>query len=156
VGRSGRTHTIPSENPAEPIPNAALNRLRLTTVSSAASSTSPDLPQRPAGPAGARPRALDRLASEPIVSTDAHTDPEHQALLADAVGIALQVVLDALSPAERLAFVLHDLSAVPFDGIAVLLERSPEAARRFAPFVRPALVNGTAGRSPMSNFCYAN
>jgi RNA polymerase sigma-70 factor (ECF subfamily) len=69
---------------------------------------------------------------EPIISTDARDDPEHKALLADAVGIALQVVLDALNPAERVAFVLHDMFAVPFDEIAVLVERSPEATRQLA------------------------
>jgi RNA polymerase sigma factor (sigma-70 family) len=75
---------------------------------------------------------LDGFVPEPIISTDAGGDPEHEALLADAVGIALQVVLDALSPAERLAFVLHDMFAVPFDEIAVLVERSPEATRQLA------------------------
>jgi hypothetical protein len=66
------------------------------------------------------------------ISTDARDDPEHEALLADAVGIALQVVLDALNPAERLAFVLHDMFAVPFDEIAVLVERSPAATWQLA------------------------
>jgi RNA polymerase sigma factor (sigma-70 family) len=75
---------------------------------------------------------LGAFSSEPIISTDSGDDPEHAALLADAVGIALQVVLDALSPAERLAFVLHDMFAVPFDEIAALLERSPEATRQLA------------------------
>src|SRR3954451_11600540 len=75
---------------------------------------------------------LDTFVPEPIISTDARDDPEHQALLADAVGIALQVVLDALNPAERLAFVLHDMFAVPFDEIAVLVERSPAATRQLA------------------------
>ncbi len=75
---------------------------------------------------------LDAFAVEPIVSTDPAGDPEHQALLADAVGIALQVVLEALSPAERLAFVLHDIFAMPFDEIAELLERTPEATRQLA------------------------
>jgi RNA polymerase sigma-70 factor (ECF subfamily) len=75
---------------------------------------------------------LDAFLPEPIVSTDTTGDPEHEALLADAVGIALQVVLDALSPAERLAFVLHDMFAVPFDDIAGLLERSPQATRQLA------------------------
>jgi RNA polymerase sigma-70 factor (ECF subfamily) len=75
---------------------------------------------------------LDAFVPEPIVSSDATGDPEHEALLADAVGMALQVVLDALSPAERLAFVLHDMFAVPFDEIAELLERSPEATRQLA------------------------
>jgi RNA polymerase sigma-70 factor (ECF subfamily) len=75
---------------------------------------------------------LDAFATEPIIETTAGTDPEHEALLADAVGIALQVVLDALSPAERVAFVLHDMFAVPFDDIAALVERSPEATRQLA------------------------
>ena len=75
---------------------------------------------------------LEAFVPEPIISTEARDDPEHHALLADAVGIALQVVLDALSPAERLAFVLHDMFAVPFDEIALLLERSPEATRQLA------------------------
>ena len=60
------------------------------------------------------------------------TDPEHEALLADSVGVALLVVLDTLSAAELLAFVLHDIFAVPFDEIAPIVERSPEAARQLA------------------------
>jgi RNA polymerase sigma-70 factor (ECF subfamily) len=60
------------------------------------------------------------------------TDPEHQALLADSVGLALLVVLDTLTPAERLAFVLHDLFAVPFDEIAPIVERTPAATRQLA------------------------
>jgi RNA polymerase sigma-70 factor (ECF subfamily) len=62
----------------------------------------------------------------------ADADPEHEALLADSVGVALLVVLDTLAPAERLAFVLHDIFAVPFDEIAPIVERSPEAARQLA------------------------
>ncbi|MGH9304776.1 MAG: sigma-70 family RNA polymerase sigma factor [Acidimicrobiales bacterium] len=75
---------------------------------------------------------LDGFLPEPIVSTDAGGDPEHEALLADAVGIALQVVLGSLNPAERLAFILHDMFAVPFGDIAALIERSPEATRQLA------------------------
>jgi RNA polymerase sigma factor (sigma-70 family) len=60
------------------------------------------------------------------------TDPEHEALLADSVGLALLVVLDTLPPAERLAFVLHDIFAVPFEEIAPIVERSPGAARQLA------------------------
>ncbi|MGH9003301.1 MAG: sigma-70 family RNA polymerase sigma factor, partial [Acidimicrobiia bacterium] len=56
-------------------------------------------------------------------------DPEHEALLADSVGLALLVVLETLAPPERLAFVLHDMFAVPFDEIAPIVGRSPEAAR---------------------------
>src|SRR6476620_6674058 len=59
-------------------------------------------------------------------------DPEQEALLADSVGLAMLVVLDTLGPAERLAFVLHDMFAVPFDDIASILERSPEATRQLA------------------------
>jgi RNA polymerase sigma factor (sigma-70 family) len=86
---------------------------------------------------------LDAFVPEPIISTDPSDDPEHEALLADAVGIALQVVLDALSPAERLAFVLHDMFAVPFDEIAALIERSPQATRQLASRARRR-VRGTA------------
>jgi RNA polymerase sigma factor (sigma-70 family) len=69
---------------------------------------------------------------DPIVSRDDDTDPERQALLADSVGLALQVVLETLEPAERLAFVLHDMFAVPFDDIAAIVDRSPAAARQLA------------------------
>jgi hypothetical protein len=73
------------------------------------------------------------LRPEPIIDNPAAgTDPEHEALLADSVGIALQVVLDTLSPAERLAFVLHDMFAVPFDEIAAMVDRSPQATRQLA------------------------
>jgi RNA polymerase sigma factor (sigma-70 family) len=74
----------------------------------------------------------DGFSPEPVVSVESGQDPEHEALLADAVGIALQVVLDTLSPAERLAFVLHDMFAVPFSEIATILDRSPDAARQLA------------------------
>jgi len=78
---------------------------------------------------------LDLFMPEPIISLGGSAeggDPEQEVLLADAVGIALQVVLKALSPAERVAFVLHDLFAVPFEEIAELLGRSPESARQLA------------------------
>jgi RNA polymerase sigma-70 factor (ECF subfamily) len=76
---------------------------------------------------------LDSWRPEPIIDDPAAgTDPEHEALLADSVGIALQVVLDTLSPAERLAFVLHDMFAVPFEEIAAMLDRSPQATRQLA------------------------
>ena len=76
---------------------------------------------------------LDGFLPEPIIDNPAAgTDPEHEALLADAVGIALAVVLDALGPAERLAFVLHDMFAVPFEEIAVMVDRSPQATRQLA------------------------
>jgi RNA polymerase sigma-70 factor (ECF subfamily) len=69
---------------------------------------------------------------DPIVSREDGLDPEHQALLADAVGLALQIVLDKLPPAERVAFVLHDMFALPFEEIAPIVDRSPEAARQLA------------------------
>ena len=69
---------------------------------------------------------------DPVVSPIGEDDPEHEALLADAVGLALLVVLETLTPAERLAFVLHDLFAVPFDEIAPLVERTPAATRQLA------------------------
>jgi RNA polymerase sigma factor (sigma-70 family) len=75
---------------------------------------------------------LDGFLPEPLVSPATGQDPEYEALLADAVGVALQVVLDTLAPAERVAFVLHDMFAVPFEEIAALLDRSPQAARQLA------------------------
>ncbi|MBW0016066.1 MAG: sigma-70 family RNA polymerase sigma factor [Mycobacterium sp.] len=69
---------------------------------------------------------------DPIVDAVGEFDPEHRAMLADAVGLALFVVLDTLPPAERLAFVLHDAFAVPFDQIAPILDRSAEATRKLA------------------------
>jgi RNA polymerase sigma factor (sigma-70 family) len=69
---------------------------------------------------------------EPIVSRDDGSDPEHEALLADSVGLALLVVLEQLSPSERLAFVLHDMFAIPFEDIAGIVGRSPAAARQLA------------------------
>src|SRR5947207_5068734 len=66
---------------------------------------------------------------EPIVDRADGTDPEHEALLADSVGLALLIVLQMLAPAERLAYVLHDMFGLPFEEIAPIVERSPEAAR---------------------------
>ncbi|MFH8982578.1 sigma-70 family RNA polymerase sigma factor [Streptomyces varsoviensis] len=77
-------------------------------------------------------RPLDARVPDPVVSGPAGPDPEHQALLADSVGLALLVVLETLGPAERLAFVLHDMFAVPFDEIAPMVGRSPAAARQLA------------------------
>ena len=69
---------------------------------------------------------------EPIVAVDGRPTPEEEALIADGVGLALYVVLETLSPAERLAFVLHDMFAMPFDEIAPIVGRSPDAARQLA------------------------
>jgi RNA polymerase sigma-70 factor, ECF subfamily len=73
----------------------------------------------------------DRLP-EPLVSTDQGLDPEQAALLGDAVGLAMLVVLDTLGPAERVAFVLHDVFDVPFDDIAPIIGRTPTASRQLA------------------------
>lgn len=69
---------------------------------------------------------------DPVVSREGDPHPEEEALLADSVGLALQIVLDTLGPAERLAFVLHDMFDLPFDEIAPMVGRTPEAARQLA------------------------
>jgi RNA polymerase sigma factor (sigma-70 family) len=79
-----------------------------------------------------REEPLGARASDPIVSREDRIDPEHEALLADSVGLALLVILDTLAPAERIAFVLHDMFAVPFNEIAPIVGRSPAAARQLA------------------------
>lgn len=80
-----------------------------------------------------RPDELpSRHVPEPVIDPAEGTDPEHEALLADAVGLALVVVLQTLSPAERLAYVLHDMFDMPFDDIAPIVDRSPQAARQLA------------------------
>ncbi len=90
-----------------------------------------------------REQPLNVHVPDPIVDAADGTNPEHEALLADSVGLALLVVLETLTPPERLAFVLHDMFAVPFDEIATILERSPEAARQLASRGRRR-VRGTA------------
>jgi len=79
-----------------------------------------------------RERPLDVHVPDPVIDPADGTDPEHEALLADSVGLALLVVLETLSPPERLAFVLHDMFGVPFDEIAPIVDRSSEAARQLA------------------------
>ena len=79
-----------------------------------------------------REEPLGAHVPEPIISREDRADPEQQALLADSVGLALLVVLDTLAPAERLAFVLHDMFDVPFDEIAPIVGRTPAAARQAA------------------------
>src|SRR5438874_8286754 len=90
-----------------------------------------------------REQPLDVRVPDPIVDPADGTDPEHEALLADSVGLALLVVLETLTPAERLAFVLHDMFAVPFEEIAPIVERTPTAARQLASRARRR-VQGTA------------
>jgi RNA polymerase sigma-70 factor (ECF subfamily) len=85
---------------------------------------------------------LDVHVPDPVV-TPAADDPEQHALLADSVGLALLVVLDTLSPAERLAFVLHDIFAVPFEQIGPILDRSPAAAKQLASRARHRLRGAT-------------
>jgi RNA polymerase sigma-70 factor (ECF subfamily) len=79
-----------------------------------------------------REEPLDEHLPDPIVDRIDGIDPEHEVLLADSVGLALLVVLETLTPAERLAYVLHDMFSVPFEEIGVILGRSPEAARQLA------------------------
>jgi RNA polymerase sigma-70 factor (ECF subfamily) len=79
-----------------------------------------------------RENLTDTWLPEPVVSRGEHTDPEEENLLADSVGLALLVVLETLDPAERLAFVLHDMFAVPFAEIAPIVDRTPEATRQLA------------------------
>src|SRR5881394_2087551 len=74
-----------------------------------------------------REEPLGARVPEPVVSAEDGVEPEHEALLADSVGLALAVVLETLAPAERLAFALHDMLAVPFDEIAPIVGRSPAA-----------------------------
>src|SRR6266568_629796 len=79
-----------------------------------------------------REESLGVRLPDPIISPDAELQPEEEALLADSVGLALLVVLDTLTPAERLAFVLHDMFELPFEEIAPMVGRTPTAARQLA------------------------
>jgi RNA polymerase sigma-70 factor (ECF subfamily) len=79
-----------------------------------------------------REESLGVHLPDPLISPEGELQPEEEALLADSVGLALLVVLDSLSPAERLAFVLHDMFELPFDEIAPMVGRSPTAARQLA------------------------
>ena len=79
-----------------------------------------------------RARREEPVGAHPPEQAGTQADPEQEAVLADSVGVALLVVLDALGPAERLAFVLHDMFAVPFDEIALIVGRSATAARQLA------------------------
>ena len=92
-----------------------------------------------------REQPLDVRVPDPIVSPEAGVDPEHEAVLADSVGLAMLVVLDTLTPAERLAFVLHDMFAVPYEEIGAMVDRSPVAARQLASRARRRV----QGRAPV-------
>jgi RNA polymerase sigma-70 factor (ECF subfamily) len=96
-----------------------------------------------------REESLVVREAEPLISRDDDGDPEHEALIADSVGLALLVVLETLAPAERLALVLHDIFGVPFDEIAVIVERSPEATRKLASRARQRVRGATA--SPLAD-----
>ena len=98
-----------------------------------------------------RSRRTRREESLDVVLMDPAADragPEDEALLADSVGLALMVVLDSLAPAERVAFVLHDLFAVPFEEVADLLERTPAAARQLASRARRRVRGGAPAPDP--------
>jgi RNA polymerase sigma factor (sigma-70 family) len=92
-----------------------------------------------------REEPLEVRVPDPIVTPETGIDPEQEAVLADSVGLALLVVLDTLTPAERLSFVLHDMFAVPYEEIAPMLERSPVAARQLASRARRRV----QGRAPV-------
>jgi RNA polymerase sigma factor (sigma-70 family) len=97
--------------------------------------------------AARREEPLDVHLPDPIVGPPDTDDPEHQAVLAESVGLALLVVLDTLSPNERLAFVLHDLFGVPFAQIAPMIDRTPAAAKQLASRAR----HRVRGNPPVSN-----
>lgn len=97
-----------------------------------------------------REEPLDAQGPEPVADREDGADPEREALLADSVGLALLVVLDTLSPAERLAFVLHDMFAVPFDEIASIVGRSPTAARQLASRARRRVQGAPASSADLS------
>jgi RNA polymerase sigma-70 factor (ECF subfamily) len=94
-----------------------------------------------------REESLELHLPDPLISPEGELHPEEEALLADSVGLALLVVLDTLTPAERLAFVLHDMFALPFEEIAPMVSRSPEAARQLASRARRR-VKGADLREP--------
>ena len=96
-----------------------------------------------------REEPLTPDAPEPVATGTSGSSPEQEALLADSVGLALLVVLDRLTPAERLAFVLHDMFAVPFEEIAPIVGRSAEATRQLASRARRR-VRGGGGARPRS------
>jgi RNA polymerase sigma factor (sigma-70 family) len=98
--------------------------------------------------ASRREAPMDPHVPDPVVTLDADADPEHRAMLADSVGVAVLVVLDTLTPAERLAFVLHDMFAVPFEEIAPIVGRSPTAARQLASRARRRVRGAPTASAP--------
>ena len=98
-------------------------------------------------------RREDLTADDPrmnVVATVLGEQPEEEAVLADSIGIALLVLLDTLTPAERVAFVLHDMFDVPFDDIAAIVERTPEAARQLASRARRRVRGASADRDAIT------
>jgi RNA polymerase sigma factor (sigma-70 family) len=95
-----------------------------------------------------REESLETSLSEPIATHKREGDPEQEMLLADSVGLARLVVLDMLAPAERLAFVLHDIFAMPFDEIAPIVERSETATRQLASRARRRVRGATTVKNP--------
>jgi RNA polymerase sigma factor (sigma-70 family) len=91
---------------------------------------------------------IETWLPEPVVSVDDQADPENEALIADSVGIALLVVLETLSPPERLAFVLHDMFAMPFDEIAPIIGRSTDGTRQLASRARRRVRGATPQTDP--------
>lgn len=85
---------------------------------------------------------------DPVITSESTPDPEHEALLADSVGLALLVVLESLSPAERLAFVLHDMFAMPYEQIAPIVDRTPQTAKKLASQARRRVQGATPGPDP--------
>ena len=96
---------------------------------------------------GHREESLDGHLPDPVVTAEGSLQPEEEALLADSVGLALLVVLDTLAPAERLAFVLHDVFKLPFEEIAPMVDRTPAAARQLASRARRR-VKGASAKEP--------
>ncbi|WP_329342354.1 RNA polymerase sigma factor SigJ [Streptomyces sp. NBC_00663] len=90
----------------------------------------------------------DTYVPDPVITPLSRVDPEQEVLQADSVGLALLVVLETLEPAERLAFVLHDMFAVPFDDIAAIVERTPAATRQLASRARRRVKGATPSAEP--------
>jgi RNA polymerase sigma factor (sigma-70 family) len=94
-----------------------------------------------------REEALETSTTEPVASVERRSDPEQETLLADSVSLAVLIVLDRLDPAERVAFVLHDMFAIPFEEIASILGRSSEATRQLASRARRRVQGAPAART---------
>jgi RNA polymerase sigma factor (sigma-70 family) len=117
----------------------AVGRVCLDMLRSRRTRREEPLDEQPSGQPGRQPGVR---MPEPVLAPVSGADPEQEALLADSVGLALLVVLETLSPAERLAFVLHDLFAVPFDEVATVVGRSPAATRQLASRARRRVQGG--------------